>query len=391
MLAAIGIILISKQIPSLIGYDEPDFWSNEFFNIITLNHVYSNAQSLFKNISFGAMLISAVALLFFMLWEKYFAERYPLIPASFIVVLLGVVLAQLFNTIGTELAIEPTLFVHVPNRLEWLMPEWENILKNRKIWTNAFVIAVVASLETLLSVEAVDKLDPYNRITPQNRELLAQGVGNSISGLLGALPITAVIVRSAANVEAGGKTRFSALAHGVWLLLAIFLATDLLNLIPFCVLAVILLRTGFKLAHPKMFVSIYKQGREQFYPFMITILAILFTDLLIGVAIGITYAIYFLIKHTYRAGYSIKVQEKYGQKYYRIELALNVSFLNKKRIIEILDKIPPESIVNIIGTRSVYIDRDILEIFAKFKAKAQHRRIHLTLTDIPEVEVMESL
>ncbi|MFN3316177.1 MAG: SulP family inorganic anion transporter, partial [Raineya sp.] len=187
----------------------------------------------------------------------------------------------------------------------------------------------------------------------------------------------------------GAKTRFSAFAHGVWLLLAIFFATDILNLIPFCVLAVILLRTGYKLARPETFIFLYKQGREQFYPFMVTILAILFTDLLVGVGIGIAYAVYFLIKHTYRAGYSVKIQEKYGEVYYRIELALNVSFLNKKRIIEILDEIPPKAIVNIIGTRSVYIDRDILEVFEKFKAKAKHRNIHLTLTDIPEVKVID--
>ena len=389
MLAAIGIILISKQIPSLIGYDEPNFWSNEFFNIITLNHVYSNIQSLFKNISLGAIIISALALSFFVIWEKYFAEKYPLIPASFIVVVLGIGLAQIFNLIGSWLAIEPILFVNIPRKIDLFVPEWGTLFMNGKIWTNAVVIALVASLETLLSVEAIDKLDPYNRITPQNRELVGQGLANTISGFLGGLPITAVIVRSAANAEAGAKTRFSAFAHGIWLLLAVFFATDILNLIPFCVLAVILLRTGYKLARPETFIFLYKQGREQFYPFMVTILAILFTDLLIGVGIGIAYAVYFLVKHTYRAGYSIKVQEKYGQKYYRIELALNVSFLNKKRIIEILDQIPPEAIVNIIGTRSVYIDRDILEVFEKFKSKAQHRNIHLTLTDIPEVKVME--
>jgi len=389
MLAAIGIVLISKQIPSLIGYDEPNFWSNEFFNIVTLNHVYSNIQSLFKNISSGAIVISFIALLFFVIWEKYFSKKYPFVPASFIVVFLGVVLAQFFNNYVPFFAIEPTLFVKIPKQIAIHSPEWANIFASAKIWTNAVVITLVATLETLLSIEAIDKLDPYNRITPQNRELVGQGIANSISGLLGGLPITAVIVRSAANVEAGAKTRFSAFAHGIWLLLAVLFATDILNLIPFCVLAVILVRTGYKLARPAMFAFVYKQGREQFYPFMVTILAILFTDLLIGVGIGIAYAVYFLVKHTYRAGYSIKIHEKYGQIYYRIELALNVSFLNKKRIVEILDQIPPEAIVNIIGTRSVYIDRDILEVFQKFKIKAQHRNIHLTLTDIPEVQVME--
>ena len=251
------------------------------------------------------------------------------------------------------------------------------------------LICFVATLETLLSIEAIDKLDPYNRITPQNRELVAQGTGNFLSGLLGGLPITAVIVRSSANAEAGAKTKLSAFMHGIWLLLAVLFAVPLLNLIPYCALAVILIRTGYNLAKPKMILSVYKQGREQFLPFIITVFAVLLTDLLIGVLIGIAFAVYYLIVHTYRAGYTIREYEIEGKKHFCIELALNVSFLNKKRISEMLDKLPEDSVVEIIGSKSVYIDHDILEIFHDFKAKAKEKNIHLVTKDIPAVETME--
>jgi MFS superfamily sulfate permease-like transporter len=240
-----------------------------------------------------------------------------------------------------------------------------------------------------LSIAAIDKLDPYNRVTPQNRELIAQGTGNLFSGLLGGLPITAVIVRSSANAEAGARTRSSAVAHGLWLILALTIAIPLINAIPYCVLAIILLQTGYNLAKPSMVKAVYKQGREQFMPFIVTIIAVLLTDLLMGVVLGFVYSIYFLIKHTYRAGYAVEEKMEGHIKSYTIDLALNVSFLNKKRFVELLDTIPPYAQVQIIGTKSIYIDQDILEIFQDFKSKAHHKHIQVTLTDIPEVETIE--
>ena len=211
----------------------------------------------------------------------------------------------------------------------------------------------------------------------------------TISGLLGGLPITAVIVRSSANVEAGGRTKISAIVHGLWLLLVILFATSLINLVPYCVLAVILMRTGYNLAKPKMIKAVYKQGREQFMPFIITVLAILFTDLLIGVLIGIVYAIYFLIKHTYRAGFVLKETTENYQKHFIIDLAMNVSFLNKRKFIEVLDHIPANAIVTVNGNDSIYIDQDILEIFNEYKSKAKSKNITLHLNGIPEVETIE--
>lgn len=391
MLSAIGILLISKQIPLLIGYDEPGFWSNQLFNIITLNHSYEHLGNLYNGIAYGAVIIGVLALALSIIWEKKLAEKIPFVPTSFVLVFFGVIMSLLFNKIQHGLQLEPSQFVSVPRGIfaGIKMPSLGDVAHNTLIWRNAIVICFVASLETLLSIVAVDKLDPYNRITPQNRELVAQGIGNTVSGLLGGLPITAVIVRSSANLEAGGRTKIAAIAHGLWLLLVILFATSVINLVPYCVLAVILIRTGYNLAKPKMIKAVYKQGREQFMPFIVTVLAILFTDLLIGVLIGIVYAIYFLIKHTYRAGFALKETTENYQKHFTIDLAMNVSFLNKRKFIETLDHIPPNAIVTVNGTDSIYIDQDILEIFNEYKSKAKSKNITLHLNGIPEVETIE--
>lgn len=391
MLAAIGIILLSKQVPLLIGYNKPDFWTNELFNIITFNHGFQHIDNLYQNTSAGAVIIAIAAFLVYWLWNKFLARKFAFIPVSFVVVVFGVLCALLFKNYLTVFQLKPTQYVTIPSNVfgQVKFPDFRSLFSNVEIWRNAVVICFVATLETLLSIEAIDKLDPYNRITPQNRELIAQGAGNMLSGFFGGLPITAVIVRSSANAEAGAKTKLSSITHGIWLLLAILFAIPLLNLVPYCVLAVILFRTGYNLARPKMIHAVYKQGREQFMPFIITVVSILLTDLLIGVLIGFVYSVYFLIKHTYRAGFVVKERTEGGKKYFLIELALNVSFLNKKRFMELLDKIPEHAIVEINGVDSVYIDRDILEIFQDFKSKATRKNIHLVMFNIPEVETIE--
>ncbi len=391
MLTAIGVILVSKQIPTLIGYDRPDFWSNELFNIITLDHVFSSIHSLYEHSSKGPMLISAVCLLLLFIWNKYLSAKLNLIPTYFVLVFAGVLMAILLNTTTSEFQLKKSQFINIPENIfvELRVPDFPALFSNAHIWRNAIIICFVAALETLLSITAIDKLDPYKRISPQNRELVAQGVANFISGLSGGLPITAVIVRSSANAEAGARTKRAAFTHGIWLLLAVLFAIPVLNRIPYCVLAVILIHTGYHLVKPKMIFALRKQGKEQFYPFLVTVISILLTDLLVGVLIGIGYAIYFLIKHTYRAGFIVKVNSEGHNKHYIIELALNVSFLNKKRFMEMLDQLPEYSIVEIIGSDSVYIDRDVLEIFQEFRTKAHNKHIQLTLKDIPEVETLE--
>ena len=390
MLAAIGIILISKQVPILIGYDQPDFWRDELFNIITFNHGFQHINNLYNHTSAGAISIGLISLLILASWKKYVAHRIQFVPVSFVAVLIAVMLARMINDIPL-LKLKPTQFVSVPDQLftSFSLPDPALIFSGTGIWQTAVIICVVASLETLLSIEAIDKLDPYNRVTPHNRELVAQGTGNFLSGLLGGIPVTAVIVRSSANAEAGAKTKLSAFAHGIWLVAAVLIAVPLLNMIPYCVLAAILIRTGYNLAKPRMIRAVFKQGREQFFPFIVTVIAVLFTDLVIGVIVGIIYSIYFLVKHTYRAGFIVTESPEGHNKKFIIDLALNVTFLNKKRFVELLDKIPRYSVVEINGSKSVYIDRDILEIFQDFKVKARNKHIELTLINIPEVETIE--
>jgi MFS superfamily sulfate permease-like transporter len=202
--------------------------------------------------------------------------------------------------------------------------------------------------------------------------------------MAGGLPITSVIVRSAANVEAGAKTKLSAFFHGIWLLITLLFAGHVVKFIPYCVLAVILIRTGYNLARPTLILGVYRQGREQFLPFIVTLLAIVFTDLLIGVLIGIGYAIYFLVKHTYRAGYTVEEKITGDTRHFVVDLALNVSFLNKKRILDLLERIPEYSILEVDGRHSVYIDHDIVEMLHVFKAKAANRNIQLHLFGIPD-------
>lgn len=390
MLAAIGIILISKQIPALIGYDKPEFWSNELFNIFTFRHVFSNVQSLWDSITPGAVLIAALSLGMLRIWKTTLAKRFPFLPTSFVTVLFGVLLAITFARFFPQFSLHSGQFVQIPSDfLQAIrLPDFTALPLHKTVWENALVICFVASLETLLSIEAIDKLDAQNRITPQNRELVAQGTGNFLSGILGGLPVTAVIVRSSANAEAGAKTWLAGFTHGIWLLMAVLLAASYVNMIPYCVLAAILIRTGYNLAKPSMFWAVWQQGREQFLPFIVTIGAILFTDLLIGVLLGVAFSIYFLIKHTYRAGFTIKEWQEGHIRHFEIDLALNVSFLNKKRIAGLLDKIPEYAVVKISGTDSVYIDHDILEIFQQYKSKAHLKHIELILQGIPEVQTI---
>lgn len=392
MLAAIGIILISKQVPLLLGYDKADFWTKELFNIISFRNSFGHVKDIYYHSSKGAFLIAISSLGLLILWKKYLAQKISYIPTSFIVVVYGIFMALLFKEYIPSLALKPTQFVNVPDHLfsKIKLPDYQSILTNAAIWKTAVVICLVASLETLLSIEAVDKIDPYNRITPQNRELVAQGTGNFFSGLLGGLPITAVIVRSSANAEAGARTKLSGIFHGIWLAIFVFLLAFLLNLIPYCVLAVILIRTGYNLAKPKMIRSVYKLGREQFMPFIVTVVAVLFTDLLIGVGIGVAYAGYYIFKNTYKAGFTLTTRVEGHIKHYNFHLAINVSFINKKRLKDELEKIPDYSVVHIDGAHSVYIDYDVTELINEFKTKAHHKHIELKLSGIPDVETIST-
>ena len=234
MLAAIGIILIAKQIPLLLGYDEASFWTKELFNIITFKNAFSHVKNIYYHVSKGAIVIALISLALLIAWKKTMAKKVPFIPTSFLVVVFGTLLAFLFQQFIPTLALKPQQFVNLPPNLfsDIKLPDYRSIFSNTDIIKNAVIICIVATLETLLSVEAIDKIDLYNRITPQNRELIAQGTGNFLSGILGGLPVTAVIVRSSANAEADARTKLSAIFHGIWLLVLVFFAASMLNMIP---------------------------------------------------------------------------------------------------------------------------------------------------------------
>ena len=390
MLAGIGLLLISKQIPFLIGYNKPEFWMKELFNVIDFSHNFESLRDIGTVISMPALTVGLFSLAVLIFWKKFLSKYVSFIPASFIAVLLGSLVAFLLSATSSSFSLSPDLFVNIPRNAASqvrLPSEWAGLF-NPLVWKNAAIMGFVASLETLLSIEAIDKLDPLHRITNKNREMIAQGIGNIISGLLFGLPITAVIVRSSANAEAGGRTWRSSFSHGIWLTLTLLFLTALVNYIPYCVLAVLLIRTGYNLAKPSMIADVYRQGREQLLPFVVTVVAVLFTDLLTGVFIGVVYALYYLVRHTYRAGFIIDEKIREHHKQYTIDLALNVSFLNKKKLRDALDKIPPYSEVSINGGDSVYIDHDVLEIIHEFKQKAKQKHMVLFLNDVPEVKTL---
>ncbi|PRY07406.1 MFS superfamily sulfate permease-like transporter [Pontibacter ummariensis] len=397
MLAAIGLILILKQIPHFLGADEDFFGEMEFFQPDGRN-TFSEIGYAFSSIQPGSLIIGIVSLVILVLWDNDRLKRYTffkLVPGALVVVLLAVVLNLLFSSAFTSLAIAESHLVSIPiiGSSEELagvlqLPDF-SFLTNPDLYIVAFTIAIVASLETLLSVEAVDKLDPHKRRTDTNRELKAQGVGNMVAGMLGGLPMTAVIVRSSANVASGGQTRVSAFVHGVFLALSVFFLAEFLNMVPLSALAAVLLMVGFKLTKPSLYKGQLKLGHEQFVPFIVTILAILFTDLLIGICIGLAVGVFYILKANYKSPYFFHREESANRDTIHIKLSEHVSFLNKASIILTLDQLPHNSHVIIDGANSAYIDYDVLEAIMEFKKTAHERNIHVEVLNVNEVSVMD--
>jgi MFS superfamily sulfate permease-like transporter len=395
MLAAIGIILILKQIPHAVGYDA-DFEGDESFNQGNNGNTFSAITTALSKVSYGAVGISALSVLILIYWPK--VKKLSVVPAALIVVIVGIVLNQLFA--GSEFAIKKAHLVNIPvvgSFAEFtnlfMFPDFSQI-GNQNVWIVAGTIAIVASIETLLSLEAVDKIDPIKRVSPTNRELLAQGIGNMTSGLLGGLPMTAVIVRSSANVNSGARTKISAIVHGIWLLVALLIIPTVINLIPLSCLAAILLMTGYKLAKIGLFAKMWKSGYSQFVPFVVTVLAVVFTDLLKGVAVGMLVAIYFILRNNLRNPYFYRIHSSGDKKVIEIKLAEEVSFLNKAAIQYTLTHLPQETDVKIDGTNCRYIDPDVLEVIHNFKHNAYTKAIIVELVnikdkyDIPKLDEM---
>lgn len=370
LLAAIGILLILKQIPHALGYDADH---EDAFSFIQPNHenTFSHLFGSFSHYNIGSIVISFISVLLLFLWDKTALKKIKLLPASLVVVALSIGLNEVFRKYMPAFYIEGQHLVNIPS------PDISELFKiklpmlsafgNYNVWVVAFTLAIVASLETLLNLEAVDNIDPHKRESPPNKELIAQGIGNVVAGFFGGLPVTSVIVRSSVNINAGAKTKLSSILHGLFLLISILTITSVLNLIPLAALAAILIMTGYKLAKGKLFKEMFQKGWNQFIPFMATILGILFTDLLIGVLIGLGVSIFYLLRSNFRNPFTIEKEVVYSDETIRIELPNQVSFLNKATIKSTLWSIPNNSKVILDASKTDYIDNDVLEIIKDFK------------------------
>jgi MFS superfamily sulfate permease-like transporter len=406
MLAAIGIILILKQFPHLVGYDT-DYLGDESFQQGNDENTFSGLYHAISSITPAALIIGAVSLFVLIVWELPIMRKskyLQLLPAPLIVVFLGVALNEIFLRRNPGFALQAEHLVSLPiaGSLQefagfFSFPDF-SALNNPVVWTTAVTLAIVASLETLLSIEAIDKLDPYKRVSPTNRELQAQGIGNMVSGALGGLPVTSVIVRSSANVNAGGKSKLSAILHGILMLLCVLLIPGLLNKIPLSALAAILIFTGYKLAKIPMLKEFYKKGWDQFMPFIVTIVAILFTDLLVGIVIGILVGLFFMVRSNFRSSV-LMVNDNNN---FLFRLRKDVSFLNKPLIKYKLESVPENAFVIIDATRADFIDKDVIDVINEFLAhahlknirvevkKSLHKPMHM-LFRIPGQEIVDEL
>ncbi|PKM38372.1 MAG: carbonic anhydrase [Gammaproteobacteria bacterium HGW-Gammaproteobacteria-10] len=397
MLTGIGIIIFLKQIPHAFGYDV-DYEGDISF---TQSDQFTTASELIHMIDFispGAVIISLASLAILLLWESSFIKRYRFtqwIHGALAAVLTGVAFNQLLLGWFPELALSGNHLVSLPKvdrAIELIayltLPDFSQIT-NPSIYKTGFTLAMVASLETLLCVKAVDKLDPYKGVTPNNRELKAQGIGNICSGLLGGIPIAQVIVRSSANILSGGRSKASAFIHGALLLTAVILIPSLLNTIPLASLAAVLLVIGYQMADLRRFITMYRTGIYHFIPFAATVLGLIFTDMLTGIAIGMSFALFFILLENLKVGFYLHQEQKANKNF--ITLSENVSFLNKANILQLLDQLPENSEVVIDATGSKYIDFDVYEIIQNFKIEAERKNIHLVIENLRGYGVLEPL
>ena len=387
MLTGIGFIIILKQIPHFFGYDNDPEGDFAFFQLDGEN-TFSEISNAFSFISPGATLIAAIGLGILLLWDKVLSKKgkfFQVVQGPLVAVVAGIVYFVISEGSGTwEISKEHLVSVPVPNDTASFLAQFSfpnfGVITHPEIWVTAFTIALVASLETLLCVEATDKLDPRKRVTPTNRELLAQGTGNVISGLIGGLPITQVIVRSSANIQSGGKTKMAAILHGLLLLISVLLIPNFLNKIPLSVLASILLIVGYKLAKPSLFKTMYALGWKQSVPFVVTVLGIVFTDLLVGIGLGLAVGIVVILFKSFQNSHFLHIEDKSnGKQKIKMTLAEEVTFFNKGAILKELDRLPTETQLELDVRKTRYLDNDIIEILEDFSLKARNRNIDIRL------------
>lgn len=385
MLTGIGLLIILKQIPHALGWDKDAFGDDEFFQADG-ETTFSEIFKAFDFITPGAVLIATISLALLILWDTVLSKKhkiFTMLNGPLVVVILGIIMNYFYQNgiLNFSLATDQVVRIPVPENItsffnQFTFPDFSAIT-NIEVWKIAIVMAIVASLETLLCVEATDKLDPDKRITPTNRELKAQGLGNIISGLIGGLPLTQVIVRSSANISFGGKTKLSAILHGFFLLISALTIASILNMIPLASLAAILLMVGYKLAKPSLFLQMYKLGHEQFVPFVVTIVAILASDLLKGIMAGLAVGGAYALYHSYRNSHHMKdvVTSEDGQQVHHLVLAEEVSFFNKASVVRALDGIPANSKVIIDCSKSVAISYDVIELIKDYEVNAKTKNI----------------
>lgn len=383
LLAAIGLILILKQLPHLIGYNA-DYEGDETFLQNDNKNTFSGITWALKYVLPLSLIIGILGLLVQILWEKVLVKKskvFQLIPAPLVVVLIGVLINLWAISAMPAWAIGSTHMVNIPVAQSaqeftsfFTFPQLKYIT-NPHVWLTAATVAIIASLETLLNIEAADNLDPYKRVTPTNRELKAQGLGNVVSGLLGGLPVTSVIVRTSVNMNAGAKSKTSAIMHGMLLLLCVAFIPKILNLIPLSALASVLIFTGYKLAKPTLFKSFYQKGWDQFMPFVLTIVAILLTDLLKGILVGCFVGLFFVLRSNFRSA----IMVVHDANNYLFRLRKDVSFLNKPIIKNKLEQVPENAFVLIDATRADFIDKDIIEVIEDFMKHAPLKNIRVEL------------
>ncbi len=391
MLTAIGIIIIMKQIPHAFGYDNDTEGDLAFQQTDGANTISEIWLTLTQHIHWGSTLIALISLGILILWERPFMSRFKLIPGALVAVVVAVILNQIFISSGSGLAISQADLVNVPVATDvnsflgqFTFPDFSK-LNNKAVYIAAVTIMAVASIETLLCIEAVDKLDPHRRVTNTNRELFAQGMGNIVSGLVGGLPVTSVIVRSSANVAAHAQSKISTITHGILLLFCAALIPSVINMIPLSALASVLFMVGYKLAKPSLFKQMWAAGKYQFLPFIVTVVAIVFTDLLTGVGIGMVVATFAILRGNMKAPYFFHKDRHHEGELIKIELTQEVSFLNKASLKLTLDHLPHNSKVVIDASKTIYIDYDVLELIKEFqKINAPERNITFILTGFKE-------
>jgi MFS superfamily sulfate permease-like transporter len=397
MLAGIGVIIFLKQIPHAFGYDK-DTEGDMYFEEKTGGNTFTTLLESFDHISVGATVITAVSLIILIIWDKVPAlKKIKLLPGALVAVLAGIAINEIFKASGSSLALDTTHLVSLPvlNSITdigslFTFPDF-NGLTNKAVWTVAVTLAIVASIETLLCIEAGDRMDVYKRYSSTNTELKAQGIGNLISGFIGGLPMTSVVVRTTANINSGARTKLSAIIHGVFLLVSVLTIPALLNKIPLATLAAILLLIGYKLANPDKVKHFWSQGKFQFIPFIATLLAVVFTDLLTGVAIGMFISILFVLHGNLKRAYYFRKESYHSGDIIHIDLAQEVSFLNKAAIKLTLGHLPNDSTVVINAAQSEYIAHDVLDLIKEFKeAGGPERGIKVELVGFKEKYKLEN-